>query len=129
MSLFSKGVFSRFRPQSLFNKAGGIGRSLFNKAPGVLRSISSGLGQGSKLLGDVSAAASQPEVQGLARKLGVGGAVGGVGGTAGSVSSLLGRASMATNPATYAGMSPAGAASSAIERAQSLGGQAKQLFA
>jgi hypothetical protein len=40
----------------------------------------------------------------------------------------LGRASQASNPSSYAGQSPAQAASSAIERAKSLGGQAKNLF-
>lgn len=130
MSLFTKGLFRRFRPNtSLFNKAGMVGRSLFNKAPAALRAFSSGLGQAGNLLGQVSAEASKPEVRALAQKVGLGGAVGGIGGTAGSGSALLGSASRATNPSSYSGMSPAMAASSAIERAKSLGGQAKQLFA
>ncbi len=130
MSLFTKGLFSRIRPAaSLFNKAGMVGRSLFNKAPAALRSFSSGLGQAGNLLGQVSAEASKPEVRALAQKVGLGGAVGGLGGTAGSASALLGSASRASNPSSYSGMSPAAAASSAIERAKSLGGQAKQVFA
>jgi hypothetical protein len=128
MSLFNKGLM-RFRPSSLFNKAAGVGRSLFNKAPAALRSFSAGLGQAGNLLGQASSAASQPEVRALANKVGLGGAVGGFGGSAGSASALLGRASQASNPSSYSGMSPAAAASSAIERAKSLGGQAKQLFA
>jgi len=130
MSLFTKGLFNRFRPNTaLFNKAGAVGRSIFNKAPAALRRFSAGLGQAGNLLGQVSAEASKPEVRALASKVGLGGAVGGLSGTAGSASALLGNASRASNPSSYSGMSPAGAASSAIERAKSLGGQAKQLFA
>jgi len=136
MSLFNKGLFSRFRPNTaLFSKAAGVGRSLFNKAPAALRSFSSGLGRASQILGQAASGAdkaiSNPEVKALARQVGAGGALGslsGLTGAAGSASALLGRASQATNPATYRGQSPAGAASSAIERAKSLGGEAKQLF-
>jgi len=74
---------------------------------------------------------SDPAVNKLAQQAGLGAMVGGARGLtggAGSASAFLGNASRATNPSTYKGQSPAAAASSAIERAKSLGGQAKNLF-
>jgi hypothetical protein len=135
MSFFNKGFqFGRSVP-SIFNKVGGGARSIFNKTPSAFRALSGGLGQASRALGGVASQGerllSDPAVAGLARQIGAGGLLGsarGLTGTAGSASALLGRAAQATDPATYAGKSPAAAASSAIERAKSLGGQAKNLF-
>ena len=134
MSLFNKG-FSFNPVRTLFNKGVGAGRSFFNKGLGASRQLSSALGQGSRFLADVSRegdkALSSPEVNKLARQLGAGGLLGsarGLTGGASTGSSLLGAASLATNPATYSGQSPVSAASSAIERARSLGGQTKKLF-
>ena len=93
-------------------------------ASAVSRALGSAASQGDRLLSD-------PAVQGLARQTGLGGLLGGargLTGSAGSASALLGRASQASNPSSYSGQSPAQAASSAIERAKSLGGQAKNLF-
>ncbi len=128
MSFFNKG-FQAFRSApSLFNKVGGGARSLFSK-------VSGGLGQASRALGSAASQGdrllSDPAVQGLARQIGAGGALGGaraLTGSAGSASALLGRASQVTNPATYSGQSPAKAASSAIERSKSLAGQVKNMF-
>jgi|TARA_R110000822_G_scaffold20922_1_gene66636 hypothetical protein len=134
MSFFNKG-FSLMPVRSFFNKASGGARSLFNKTPGAFRALSGGLGQASKVLGDASAAGnkllSDPAVNKLAQQAGLGGLVGGARagtGSLGSASALLGSASRITNPSSYAGQSPAGAASSAIEKVKSLGGQAKNLF-
>tara|TARA_R110002020_G_scaffold291526_1_gene506930 strand:- start:149 stop:556 length:408 start_codon:yes stop_codon:yes gene_type:complete len=134
MSLFNKG-FSMLPTRSLFNKLGQSGRSLFNKGVGAARQFSSGLGQASKLLGDVSREGDKvlnnPDVKTLARQVGAGGFLGGLSGLTGgaaSGSALLGKASLATNPATYAGQSPARAVSSALERAKSLGSQSKNMF-
>ena len=100
----------------LSNVSGGLGRAS--------RALGSAASEGDKLLSD-------PAVQGLARQVGAGGLLGGargLTGTAGSASAILDRASQATNPSTYRGQSPAAAASSAIERAKSLGSQSKNLF-
>ena len=122
---------------SLFNKGFSFNpvRTLFNKGLGASRQLSSALGQGSRFLADVSRegdkALSSPDVNRLARQVGAGGLLGsarGLTGGASTGSSLLGAASLALNPATYSGQSPAGAASSALERARSLGGQTKKLF-
>ena len=134
MSFFNKG-FSLMPVRSFFNKASGGARSLFNKTPGAFRQLSSGLGAASRAIGRAAAEGdkliSDPAVNKLAQQAGLGGFVGGargLTGTAGSVSQLLGSASRATSPETYSGQSPAGAASSAIERARSLGSQAKNVF-
>jgi len=134
MSLFNKG-FSFNPVRTFFNKAVGRGQSLFNKGVGVSRQLSSALGQGSRFLADVSRegdkALSSPEVNKLARQVGASGLLGsarGLTGGAATGSSLLGSASLALNPATYSGQSPVSAASSAIERARNLGGQAKKLY-
>ncbi len=135
MSFFNKG-FSHLRAvPSLFNKVSGGARNIFNKTPTAFRAISSGLGQASRAIGGAASQGdkmlSDPALANLARQAGLGGALGGaraLTGGAGSASALLGRASQATNPSTYAGQSPAAAASSAIERARVLGGQAKNLF-
>ena len=135
MSFFNKGFSSFSRVPSLFNKVSSTGRSLFNKAPMFLSNVSGGLGRASRALGSAASQGdkllSDPAVQGLARQVGAGGLLGGargLTGTAGSASAILDRASQATNPSTYRGQSPAAAASSAIERAKSLGSQSKNLF-
>jgi hypothetical protein len=135
MSFFNKGFRAFSSAPTLFNKISGGARGIFSKAPMVARQISGGLGQASRALGSAAARGDQllsdPAVAGLARQLGAGGLLGGargITGTAGSASALLGRASQATDPSTYAGQSPAAAVSSAIERAKSLGGQAKNIF-
>ena len=106
MSIFNKGLRAFSSAPSFFNKSAGFARSIFNKAPSALRGISGGLGQASRALGSAASQGdrllSDPAVQGLARQ--------------------------ASNPSSYSGQSPAQAASSAIERAKSLGGQAKNLF-
>ena len=136
MSFFNKGFGALSRGRSLFNKAAMGGRTLFNKAPMALSALSRGLGTASRRIGDVSAQGdkllSDPAVANLARQIGAGGLLGsarGVTGRGASASALLGRASQATNPQTYSGQSPAQIASSAIEKARSLGGQTKNLFA
>ena len=135
MSFFNKGLRAFSSAPSLFNKVGGGLRGIFNKAPMVARQVSSGLGQASRTLGSAASQGdrllSDPAVAGLARQIGAGGLLGGargLTGSAGSASALLGRASEATNPSTYAGKSPAAAASSAIERVKSLGSGAKNIF-
>ena len=45
-----------------------------------------------------------------------------------AISGGLGQASRASNPGTYSGQSPAAAASSAIEKAKSLGRSAQNMF-
>ena len=132
MSFFNKGFRAFSSVPSLFNKVSGGARSIFNKAPQALGALSGGLGRASRALGSAAAQGdallSDPAVAGLAKQVGAGGLLGGargITGSAGSASALLGRA---TNPATYSGQSPAAAASSAIERAKSLGSGAKQLF-
>tara|TARA_R110001606_G_scaffold343217_1_gene491776 strand:- start:3913 stop:4320 length:408 start_codon:yes stop_codon:yes gene_type:complete len=134
MSFFNKG-FSLSPVRSFFNKTAGGARSLFNKTPGAFRAISGGLGQASRALGGAAREGdrllSDPAVNKLAQQAGLGAMVGGARGLtggAGSASALLGRASQATNPGTYSGQSPAAAASSAIEKAKSLGREAKNLF-
>ena len=111
MSFFNKG-FSFSPVRSFFNKTAGGARSLFNKTPGAFRAISGGLGAASRAVGAAAREGdkllSDPAVNKLAQQ--------------------AGSASRATNPSTYAGQSPAAAASSAIEKAKSLGGQAKNLF-
>ena len=135
MSFFNKGFRAFSSVPSLFNKVSGGARSIFNKAPQAFGALSGGLGRASRALGSAAAQGdallSDPAVAGLAKQVGAGGLLGGargITGSAGSASALLGRASQATNPATYSGQSPAAAASSAIERAKSLGSGAKQLF-
>jgi len=135
MSFFSKGLRAFSSAPSIFNKVSGGVRGLFNKAPAALRGISGGLGQASRALGSAASQGdrliSDPAVQGLARGIGAGGLLGaarGLTGSAGSASAILGRASDASNPASYSGLNPAQAASSAIERAKSLGGATKNLF-
>ncbi len=134
MSFFNKG-FNLSPVRSFFNKASGGARSLFNKTPGAFRALSGGLGQASRAIGSAAAQGdkliSDPAVNKLAQQAGLGGFVGGargVTGSLGSASSLLGRASQLTNPSTYKGQSPASAASSAIEKAKSLGKDAKNIF-
>ncbi len=134
MSFFNKG-FNLSPVRSLFNKSVGGARSLFNKTPGAFRQLSSSLGAASRAIGGAAAQGdkliSDPAVNKLAQQVGLGGLVGGargVTGSAGSASALLGSASRLTNPDTYRGQSPAGAASSAIERAKKLGSEAKNIF-
>ena len=135
MSFFNKG-FASFGPvRSLFNKTAGGARSLFNKTPGALRALSSGLGSASRALGGAAATGdrliSDPSVNKLAQQAGLGGFLGsarGATGSLGSASALLGQASRASNPGTYSGQSPAAAASSAIEKAKSLGRSAQNMF-
>jgi len=136
MSFFSKGFNTLGRRAGgFFNKVGGQARGIFSKAPAALGRISGGLGQASRALGSVASQGdrllSDPATQALARQIGAGGFLGGargITGSAGSASALLGQASAATNPSSYSGLNPAQAASSAIERAKSLGGGAKNLF-
>lgn len=135
MSFFNKGFGAFSRVPSLFNKVSSGARSLFNKTPMALSAVSRGLGQASRSLGSAASQGdrllSDPAVAGLAKQIGAGGLLGGargLTGSAGSASALLGRASQATNPSTYAGQSPAGAVSSAIERAKSLGGEARKFL-
>lgn len=134
MSFFNKG-FSFTPVRSFFNKASGGARSLFTKTPGAFRALSGGLGAASRAVGRAAAEGekliSDPAVNKLAQQAGLGGFVGGargLTGTAGSVSQLLGSASRATNPDTYRGQSAAGTVSSAIEKAKSLGSEAKNIF-
>jgi len=135
MSFFNKGFRAFSSAPSIFNKVSGGVRGIFNKTPSALRGLSSGLGRASKALGSAASTGdrllSDPAVSGLAKQLGAGGVVGGARGLTGSLgagSALLGRASQLTNPSTYSGQSPAQAASSVIERAKSLGSQAKNSF-
>ena len=78
MSFFTK----TFAPtvSGLFRKASTGGRSLFSKAPAFLSQVSRGLSSGSRLLGDVGRKADtiigDAAVQGLASKVGLGGALG-----------------------------------------------------
>ena len=130
MSFFNKG-FNLSPVRSLFNKSVGGARSLFNKTPGAFRQLSSSLGAASRAIGGAAAQGdkliSDPAVNKLAQQVGLGGLVGGARGVTGSAG-LLGSASRLTNPDTYRGKSPAGAASSAIEKAKKLGSEAKNLF-
>jgi len=135
MSFFAKSLRGLQSGGGIFNKIGGAARGIFSKAPMVLRGVSGGLGQASRALGSVASQSdkllSDPATQALARQIGAGGFLGGargLTGSAGSASALLGQASAATNPSSYSGLNPAQAASSAIERAKSLGGGAKKLF-
>ena len=130
MSLFNKGVNLGGAARSFFNKSAGGARSLFNKASGGLRAVSGGLGMASRAIGSAANTGnkllSDPQVVGLARGSGFGGALDAgrsLTGSAGRVSSVLGGASRATNP-DVAGS----AASSVLERARNLGAQAKNIF-
>tara|TARA_R100000541_G_scaffold21294_2_gene31241 strand:- start:2021 stop:2422 length:402 start_codon:yes stop_codon:yes gene_type:complete len=130
MSLFNKGAGFGGAARSFFNKGAGGAKSFFNKAAGGLRSVSGGLGMASRALGSAANTGnkllSDPQLVGLARGTGFGGALDAgraLTGSAGRASSGLGAASRATNP-DVAGS----AASSALERARSLGGQLKNIF-
>jgi len=122
MSFFTK----TFAPSvsGLFRKASSGGRSLFSKAPRFLSEVSRGLSSGSRLLGDVGRKAdtiiNDPAVQGLASKVGLGGALGQLkmGSQALQTGSAgLGGVSKFVNPETYAGQSPVRIAQNVIEKA------------
>jgi len=124
MSFFNKGfqALGGASAPSFFNKVAGGARSLFNKAPQALRSFSSGLGQASRALGSAANTSnrllSDPQISGLAKQIGAGGALGtarGVAGNVGQASSLLNRVSKESNPDMAGSV-----ASSAIEKARSV---------
>ena len=122
MSFFTKS----FAPNvsSLFRKGIGGARSLFTKAPQVFSTLSRGLSTGSRLLGEAGrkadTVANDPAVQGLASKVGLGGALGQL--KMGSQalqtgSAALGGASRFVAPSTYSGQNPAQIATNIIEKA------------
>ena len=131
MSFFNKGFSMMGSPvRSFFNKTAGGARSLFNKTPGAFRALSGGLGAASRAIGSAADTGnkllSDPQVAGLARGTGFGGALDAgraLTSQAGRLSGGLAGASRATNP-DVAGS----AAASAIEKARSLGSQAKNIF-
>jgi hypothetical protein len=122
MSFFTK----TFAPSvsSIFKKGIGAGRSLFTKAPQAFSALSRGLSTGSRLLGETARKAdtvvNDPAVQGLASKVGLGGALGQL--KMGSQalqtgSAALGGASKFVAPSTYSGQNPAQIATNIIEKA------------
>jgi hypothetical protein len=122
MSFFTKS----FAPNvsRLFSKGVAGGRSFFTKAPRALSAFSRGLSTGSRLLGEgakkADTIANDPAVQGLASKVGLGGALGQLkmGSSAlATGSKALGGASKFVAPETYAGQNPAQVATNIIEKA------------
>ena len=122
MSFFTK----TFVPSvsSIFRKSVGAGRSLFTKAPQAFSALSRGLNTGSRLLGEAGkkadTVANDPAVQGLASKVGLGGALGQL--RTGSSALQTGSAGLAgaskfVAPSTYAGQNPAQIATNIIEKA------------
>jgi len=121
MSFFTKS----FAPVSgLFRKGAMAGRSFFTKTPQLLNQLSRGLSTGSRLLGEAGRKAdtvvNDPAVQGLASKVGLGGALGNLrmGSQALQTGSAgLGSASKFVSPKTYEGQSAGQIAQNIIEKA------------
>jgi len=122
MSFFTK----TFAPgvSNIFRKGVSSGRSFFTKAPQVFGALSRGLSTGSRLLGETArkadTVANDPAVQGLASKVGLGGALGQL--RMGTQALQTGSAGLAgaskfVAPETYAGQNPAQIATNIIEKA------------